>query len=86
MSDIPALSALGYSPRWQAFFAQSEGPDGHPARIVRTDQCSALIAAQDGPFRAKPSTAREGRPLPHRPARRRWSGCRSRATAEASGR
>lgn len=57
MSDIPALHPLGYSPRWQALFAQFEGTDTYPARIVRTDRGSALIAAPDGVFRAKPSTA-----------------------------
>lgn len=57
MSDIPALSSLGYSPRWQALFAQFEGTDRYPARVVRTDRGSVLIAAQDGILRAKPSTA-----------------------------
>lgn len=57
MSDIPALHPLGYSLRWQALFAQFEGTDTYPARVVRTDRGSALIAAPDGLFRAKPSTA-----------------------------
>jgi ribosome biogenesis GTPase / thiamine phosphate phosphatase len=56
MSDIPALDPLGYSPRWQALFSQFEGTDTYPARVVRTDRGSALIAAPDGLFRAKPSS------------------------------
>jgi ribosome biogenesis GTPase / thiamine phosphate phosphatase len=57
MSDIPALRSLGYSPRWQALFAQFEGTDILPARVVRSDRGSALIATADGLSRAKPSTA-----------------------------
>jgi ribosome biogenesis GTPase len=57
MSDIPALRPLGYSPRWQALFAQFEGTDTCPARVVRADRGSASIASPDGVCRAKPSTA-----------------------------
>jgi len=57
MSDIPALCPLGYSPRWQALFAQFEGGDNYPARVVRADRGSALVAAADGVRRAKASTA-----------------------------
>ena len=57
MSDIPALRPLGYSPRWQALFAQFEGTDTYPARVVRADRGSASIASPDGVCRAKPSTA-----------------------------
>ena len=57
MSDVPALRPLGYSPRWQALFAQFEGTDTYPARVVRADRGSASIASPDGVCRAKPSTA-----------------------------
>lgn len=57
MSDLPALKPLGYSPRWQALFSQFDGPDTYPARVVRSDRGSALVATPDGLCRAKPSTA-----------------------------
>ena len=56
MSDTPALYPLGYSPRWQALFALFDGADTFPARVVRADRGSALIATPDGLSRAKPST------------------------------
>jgi len=56
MSDTPALYPLGYSPRWQALFAPFDGADTFPARVVRADRGSALIATPDGLSRAKPST------------------------------
>ena len=57
MSDFSALEPLGYSPRWHALFAQFEGADTYPARVVRADRGSVLIASPDGVCRAKPSTA-----------------------------
>ncbi|NTW29120.1 MAG: ribosome small subunit-dependent GTPase A [Coriobacteriia bacterium] len=57
MLNTPALCLLGYSPRWQALFAQFDGTDTYPARVVRADRGSALIASSDGICRAKPSTA-----------------------------
>jgi ribosome biogenesis GTPase / thiamine phosphate phosphatase len=57
MSDFSALDPLGYSPRWQALFAQFEGADTYPARVVRADRGSVLIASPGGVCRAKPSTA-----------------------------
>lgn len=57
MSDTPTLAGLGYSPRWQALFSPFEGPDTYPARVVRADRGSALIASSDGVRRAQPSTA-----------------------------
>jgi ribosome biogenesis GTPase len=57
VSDIPALHPLGYSPRWQALFAQFDSIDSYPARVVRADRGMVLIAGPDGLFRAKPSTA-----------------------------
>jgi len=57
MSDSPALRPLGYSPRWQALFAPFEGADRFPARVVRSDRGSALIATPEGLSRATPSTS-----------------------------
>ena len=57
MSDVLSLRPLGYSSRWQALFAQFEGADTYPARIVRADRGSALIASPDGVCRARPSAA-----------------------------
>jgi ribosome biogenesis GTPase len=57
MSHVPALTPLGYSPRWEALFAQYEGPDTYPARVVRADRGSVLIASPDGVCRAETSTA-----------------------------
>ena len=57
MSDFPALHPLGYSPRWQALFSQFEGADTYPARVVRADRGSVLLATPDGLSRAKPSPA-----------------------------
>jgi ribosome biogenesis GTPase len=57
MSDFSALEPLGYSPRWHALFAQFEGADTYPARVVRADRGSVLIASPTGVSRAKPSTA-----------------------------
>lgn len=57
MPDISALDSLGYSPRWQALFAQFEGAETYPARVVRADRGSALVASADGVCRAKPSAA-----------------------------
>lgn len=57
MSDSPALHPLGYSPRWQALFAQFEGADTFPSRVIRADRGSALIATPDGVSRAKASIA-----------------------------
>jgi len=57
MSESPALLPVGYSPRWQALFAEFDGPDTYPARVVRADRGSVLIASPDGLCRAKPSNA-----------------------------
>ena len=55
MPDIPALGALGYSPRWQALFEPYAAGGLTPARVIRSDRGSALIATQAGVVRAKPS-------------------------------
>jgi ribosome biogenesis GTPase / thiamine phosphate phosphatase len=59
MSDIPGLNDLGYSPRWRALFAEAEddAEGAFPARVMRVDRGSALIATAEGPSRAAASTA-----------------------------
>jgi ribosome biogenesis GTPase len=57
MSDFSVLDTLGYSPRWQALAAPFEAEDTFPARVVRADRGSALIASPDGVSRAQPSTS-----------------------------
>ena len=55
MSDSTKLLDLGWSPRWEALFAPY-GADGLiPARVIRSDRGSALVAAAAGIMRAKPS-------------------------------
>ena len=53
MSDIPALEELGYSPRWQALFEPHRARSLTPARVIRSDRGSALIATPAGVVRAK---------------------------------
>lgn len=56
MSETIVLSSLGYSPRWQALFAaHAGGGDLLPARVVRADRGSVLVASESGLLRAKPS-------------------------------
>lgn len=55
MPDISALRGLGYSSRWQALFEPLAAPGLTPARVVRSDRGSALIATAAGVLRAKSS-------------------------------
>lgn len=55
MDDISALRALGYSPRWQALFEPHAAQGLTPARVIRSDRGSALIATPAGVVRAKSS-------------------------------
>lgn len=55
MPDISALRALGYSPRWEALFAPHAAEGLTPARVIRGDRGSLLIAMRDSVVRAKPS-------------------------------
>lgn len=55
--DREALTQLGYSPRWEALFAQLEAADSYPARVIRADRGSVLVASADGVLRAQPATA-----------------------------
>lgn len=53
MPDISALRALGYSPHWQALFEPHVAQGLTPARAIRSDRGSLLIATPDGVVRAK---------------------------------
>ncbi len=55
MPDVPALRALGYSPRWEALFEPHVAAGLTPARVVRSDRGSALIATSSGVVRAQPA-------------------------------
>ena len=55
MTDLPALRALGYSPRWQALFAPHDSEGLAPARVIRGDRGSVLVATAEGVIRAVPS-------------------------------
>ena len=49
------LTALGYSPRWEALFEPYAAEGLTPARVIRGDRGSFLVATPDGVVRAKPS-------------------------------
>ena len=54
-SASPSLESLGYSDRWRALFA-AHAEAGHvPARVVRSDRGSVVVAAAHGIVRAEPS-------------------------------
>lgn len=55
MNDKPALQDLGWSPRWEALFAPYGAEGLVPARVIRSDRGSALVALESGIARAKPS-------------------------------
>jgi len=52
LPDVTALRELGYSPRWQTLFEPYAAAGLTPARVVRGDRGSALIATPDGIVRA----------------------------------
>ena len=54
-ADIPELQALGYSPRWHALFEPLIGRGLTPARVIRNDRGSVLIATPGDIVRAQPS-------------------------------
>ena len=69
MADSSALRALGYSPRWEALLEPYIRDGLTPARVIRSDRGSALIAAPGGIGRAQPSArlskaARGGADMP----------------------
>ena len=55
MLDVSTLRALGYSPRWEALFASHAEEGLIPARVIRGDRGSLLIATPDGVAHAKSS-------------------------------
>jgi ribosome biogenesis GTPase len=55
LTDYPSLEALGYSPRWEALFAPHAAEGLTPARVIRGDRGSALIATPEQVVHAKPS-------------------------------
>ena len=69
-----ALRELGWTPHWQELFEHDSGPDLTPARVVRTDRGSALVATPEGVVRAQPSARllRGGRGTADRPAVGDW--------------
>lgn len=56
MTDVLALEALGYSPRWQALFEPLAKQGLTPARVIRSDRGSLLIATTVGIVRAQLSS------------------------------
>ena len=56
MPDISALAALGYSPHWQALFEPYLARGLTPARVIRGDRGSLLVATPDGVVRATSSS------------------------------
>lgn len=57
MSTPHHLEPLGYSARWQALFATLASSSTVPARVLRADRGSSLVAMPHGVQRARPSTA-----------------------------
>src|SRR5665648_14207 len=55
LTDYSALIELGWSPHWQALYEPHVVADMTPARVVRSDRGSSLVATPDGVIRAKPS-------------------------------
>jgi len=53
LPDISMLEDIGYSPRWKALFASHAAENLTPARVIRADRGSVLIATPDGIVRAK---------------------------------
>jgi len=55
VSDVPVLEALGWSARWETLFAPHAADALLPARVIRADRGSVLVASEAGVARAKPS-------------------------------
>ncbi len=53
MPDTSALEEIGYSPRWQFLFEPCAAEGLTPARVVRNDRGSALVATPGGVVRAR---------------------------------
>jgi ribosome biogenesis GTPase len=71
---MTALLALGYSPRWEALFAPFAGLGLTPARVIRTNRGSALVATPAGIIRAQlsPSLFKSSRGTANMPAVGDW--------------
>jgi len=55
LPDTSALRTLGYSPRWELLFAPHAEEGLTPARVIRGDRGSLLLATPEGVVHAKPS-------------------------------
>jgi ribosome biogenesis GTPase len=55
MDETPTLEDLGYSDRWRALFADHAEADLLPARVVRVDRGSVLVATAEEVLRAEAS-------------------------------
>jgi ribosome biogenesis GTPase / thiamine phosphate phosphatase len=55
LTDPSPLRALGYSPRWEELFEPYAAEGLTPARVIRGDRGSVLIATPEGIMHAKPS-------------------------------
>jgi len=74
LTDVPALQEIGYSPRWQALFEPFAREGLMPARMVRSDRGSSLIATPAGVLRAQLSAGllKAARGSPDMPAVGDW--------------
>lgn len=55
MTDMDALTRLGYSARWEALFDEHVSRGLRPGRVLRSDRGSVLVATSADIVRAKPS-------------------------------
>lgn len=69
--EASALQAFGYSDRWRTLFEAHAKAGDVPARVVRGDRGSAVVAAAHGVVRAEPS-ARQRRDAAGPPACGDW--------------
>jgi ribosome biogenesis GTPase len=56
LPDLSSLRALGYSPHWEALFEPYAAEGLTPARVIRGDRGSVLIATPDDVVHARPSS------------------------------
>ena len=73
-ADLAALRALGYSPRWEALFEPHARRGLAPARVIRCDRGSSLVATAAGVIRAQlsPSLFKSARGTANMPAVGDW--------------
>ena len=86
MADLSDLLALGYSPRWQALFAPFAERGLTPARVIRCDRGSSLVATAAGIIRAQlsPSLFKSSRGTANMPAVGDWVAAALSGTLEFS--